>query len=792
MLRFFRKDFVKADGIQVIIAEERIELNQNVWQNARDYFKCGVCDNADVVRILPIVNAKQEIVCYGYQDNEANRELRMLKELERTKEAVQFEEFYPDVHRVIVYGFNELAYYFVKYLEKRRITVSVMGCYWNDLGYTEVRNDTQDMNTLIVYAEDMFQHVEIEQMFIRSASPSFECIDNIYEFNVKQGIIRDVEDEFENVLGKIRDKDIVILGTSLKAQDTYDLLYRYGIDIVAFVEERKDNLTENRFRTLLGKQIISFEEALFLWKDVVLIDCCDKKSALGDRYVERLDYFGYERNRQLILINDYTDIPFSNLVHILFGKKVLLTGDECLCNILSKYLYLVEEGNIEVKYISLGQKVSEADECIQCLVVPNSKNYRKGVDAMNISLRNEVLANMGFHDYTEYFMRHRAFALIDRYLNGSNKKYTVSELTPKGILLGRIPSYSGNVFFRGIMDGHPEILMIPYSDLNNNLFYYCIRLAGVDSNEILSVFWKMYDEEASSKEVYFTDVEKFEKSFKRLVCWKKVFTSQELFIIFHIAYVEMLSGRQFLDVSKMVIYWEPHCISRDEFPFFALWLEDKQINGRTVRLRRNNMSRTGSACESAAIKPAYARANIFHVMFLEEMDSDINGKRCPYQYWEEHILRFEDIKLFPKEKLLKVCEWLDISWSDSMLNTTNLGEVQSYRGNTGFDLQPVFKKSEDFLSEFDRFRISIACSLYQRKYGYTYENCMRFSRKELQEMFLKPFLFEEQESFRMGIKDYMKLYDQMKWKLWNIRKHMILNDICPVMKRFELKQLGKK
>lgn len=792
MLRFCRKDFISTEGVQMIMAEDGIGFNQDMWQGARQYFKCGVCDDADVIRLLPVMDEKQEIVCYAYQDDEANRELRMLKELARMKDALQFEDVFPDIHKVIVYGCNELAYYFVKYLENRPIAVSVMGSYWEYMGYTEARNAVQDADTFIVYAEDVFPCAALDQMVIRSASPAFECVDKIYESNVKMGIIRDTEGDFEHLLKELRGKEIIILETSLKAQDTYDLLCGHGIDIGAFVEERKDKAIQNKSRTLLGKKVVSFERALSLWKNAVFIDCCSQKSALGSRHIELLDYYGYERNKQLFLINDYIDVPFSNLVHVMYGKKVLLTGDECLCKILSEYLYQIEKDNVEVEYICLGQKVTEGEDYIRCLVVPNLKNQRKGVDAENVSRRNKLMADMGFDNYTEYFMRHRAFALIDRYLNSGNEKYTVPKLTPRGICLGRIPPYSGNFFFRGIMDGHPEILMIPYSDLNTNLFYYCIRLAGCDSDEILPKFWKMYDVETASKENYFTDVEKFEESFKRMASLKKVFTSQELFIMFHIAYEEMLSGKQFCDVSDLIVYWEPHYIARDEFPFFALWLEDKKINGQTVRLRRNNMMRTGSACERAASGYSYRQTVMYGVMFLEEVDSDTVGERCPCQYWAEHKLRFEDIKVYSKDTLMKVCEWLGISWSDSMMKTTELGEACSYRGSLDFDLQPVFKKSEDFLSEFDRLRISIACSPYQKKYGYTYENCMKFSRKELQEMFLKSFFFEEREFFDIGIRDYMELYEQMKWNLWNVRKHMVLDDISPEFERFELKQTGKK
>ena len=68
-------------------------------------------------------------------------------------------------------------------------------------------------------------------------------------------------------------------------------------------------------------------------------------------------------------------------------------------------------------------------------------------------------------------------------------------------------------------------------------------------------------------------------------------------------------------------------------------------------------------------------------------------------------------------------------------------------GVVDFDLKPVFNKYEDYFSEFDRFRISISSSPYQKRYGYTYDNCIKYSRRELQEMFFKPFLFDKKSMY---------------------------------------------
>ena len=141
--------------------------------------------------------------------------------------------------------------------------------------------------------------------------------------------------------------------------------------------------------------------------------------------------------------------------------------------------------------------------------------------------------------------------------------------------------------------------------------------------------------------------------------------------------------------------------------------------------------------------------------------------------------------------LLRQCLlWMNqigIAWSDNMLQTTAVGKPLAYRGSVDFDLQAVFNQYADYLSEFDRFRMSIASSPYQKRYGFNYENCLKFSRRELQEMFLKPFLFEEKNIFEF-VKKPDAVHEWLEWQLWNVRKHMILDDVQPEFDRFEVEQ----
>ena len=721
----------------------------------------------------------------------------MLRELRENEQALQFADIFPEYEKVIIWGCNELAFCFAEYLKEQGIEVSVIGRYWNCFGYeTSEQKDSMGGGTdFVIYADGIpLRNNSLYETVIRSASPEFECIDRIYEANVLEERIRNTIGGLDEFMTKLKEeREIVILGADRKAQDTYDLLMAHGIDICGFaMQNKKDEMR-------LGRKIMSIEEAMRSLEHPVFLNYTDVHGALGEEWTEYFDYRGYERNEQYFLVRDYADIPTSNLIHVLHGKKVWLTGDPRLCQLLTDYLNLIENGEVTVQYTVLGEKITAEEEDISCLVVPdykNKKDIRENKEAERREMLRKKMTEMGFIGHTEYFVCIRCFALIDLYLNKGAEKYTVSELLPKGFLLGRIPYRSGNIFFRGVMDGHPEVLISHInSDFHNNVFYYCIRLANIDSDKVMLLFWEIYGAEASSDDIVFLHPEIFEERVKSLLSLKERFTSQELFVLFFTAYIEMISSRHILDVSKLVIYWEPHGIERSEFPYYALWLEDQKVNGNTILLCRDSIVRTGAMynhdynrAKGRNLLPT-PRPTAFWVMF--ENGSALDGEDLNYQYWTEYKMRFEDLKTKPVEKLTEICEVMNIEWSDSMLRTTSNGKPSEFMGIIDFDLKPVFNKYENYFSEYDRFRISIVSSPYQKRYGYTYDNCLKFTRREIQEMFLKPFLFDEKAMFGEPEND-IGLYEWMRWRLWHVRKHMVLDDVTPEFDKFELEKTGEK
>ena len=899
MFRFYHTN-LENNG-DIVINDNLLLMDGDIWQNCRSFLQGFDQKKRHVIELIPVRDAEGELTAYGYQDHEANRELRMLRELRENAQALQFTDIFPEYQEVIIWGCNELAFFFAEYLKEQGITVSVIGQYWNCFGYETCgqRNSLGGDTALVVYAEGIpLQNNSLYETVTRSVSPEFECIDKIYEANVLEGRIHDTIGGFDEFINRLKEEnEIVILGADMQAQDTYDLLMTYGIDICGFaVRDQSDAMQTLNLRGFamqnesdemrLGKKIMSVEEAMRILEHPVFLNYTDVHGALGEEWTEYFDYSGFERNKQYYLVRDYADIPTSNLIHVLRGKNVWLTGDAILCQLLSDYLNSIENGEVNVKFILLGERVSMEKEDILCLVIPDCFVYDADMRAERDDVFKKKLSNMKLMNYTTYFCHSYAFALVDMYLNRNGEKYTVPELSPKGILLGIIPSYCGSDFIRGILDGHPEIILFPrFSEFNDRLFWYCIRLANIESDKVVPNLREMYNVEASDRTFFSAQ---FWERLKILMGLKDRFTSQELFVLFHIAYTETVTEKQISDITNLVIYWEPHCVFRDESPYYALWLEDAKLRGQTMLLRRNNIARLGSWWKYRAKELSFLT---FHrAIFLENPDEGEN--HLTYRYWTEFKMRFEDIKVNPKEKLMEICEQLEIEWSDNMLHTTSGGEGYISCGSMDFELRPVFNKYENYFSSFDRFRIYIASSAYQKKYGYSYDDCLSFSRRELLDMFMKPFLFEKtfDGKNRHKILEYIKNHDKLilygignncqgllrlvdesvkrrllysdkkaesesvifrgrnviaprelssvykdynilvtsnvyskdiehefenigidpsrvyyiretfeldicewvGWQLWNVRKHMVLDDVYPEFDRFELKQTGEK
>ena len=121
------------------------------------------------------------------------------------------------------------------------------------------------------------------------------------------------------------------------------------------------------------------------------------------------------------------------------------------------------------------------------------------------------------------------------------------------------------------------------------------------------------------------------------------------------------------------------------------------------------------------------------------------------------LVRFEDLKLYPKETTEKLCEFLRIPWSETCLHITTNGEDSGIvDGTAGFDITPVYNMHLEHMSTLDYYRIELLNAKNFQVWGYKlkYYDGTKYSPEDLKKLFDIPFKVETQE------------LDPEKWPGW--------------------------
>ncbi len=756
-------------------------LKEDAWEGARKCFE-RYLQQFGIEPILPVIDEERNLLCFAYQDNEADQELRMLDELTDYKSALGFKDVYPQYEHVTVHGCNELSYYFIVYLRKQGIPVSVSGELWENFEslrdvYKREDYEVIDYKNLNIYGEGVLP--KDERLELRpSVSAEFECVDKIYENNILEGIIHDAEGNIEDVVKYFKGKMIAVLGADANAMNLYDFFIANGIDICCFISDKDAG------KEIFGKTVVTRIDAAEMWPDIIFVQPDKKYSAWGFGETNLYHSLGYKRNRQFFLIQDYIELPENGLRNLLVHRlgqiqgRLVLTGDLWLCTAMAGALEKDSLYHKNIVFCDILQKYTKAkgympqiqanelktdDFCL--IMLPRYYACFKD-EKRKVVYRKDLLKR-----YEEALHQYNITNEIDypfedvkwiRPNDLSDDKKTA--FRPKRIILGAINAFSGNYLFGGIMEGHPDILKMRESVLSCNLYSFCVRLSMLPSCSILQSFWEMFDAEISRGDGYeFPDKAVFHGCMEELLKEKDRFTSQELFVILHIAYARML-GMITEDISNMTIYWEPHGVPREEVEHYAKWLDALNSDGYIVNVVRNSYMRAGSNFGCIEENRPIDRV-VTAVYYPEE-------EKKEYENWKRIVLRFEDLKLNPKQEMGEFCEKTGLVWSDMLLNVKT-----SYKSVSGFDPAPVYRTWEEYFSSFDRFRISLITEPWQKRYDYPYVCSLDFNRRQLQEMFLKKFRFEENWVF--GDQELENAF--LKWRqkmindrLWIVRRTDIL------------------
>ena len=333
------------------IKRDYVIFNEDIWENGRRYFRDQIHD-FNHLEMLPVLNEERKLITFAWQDDEANRELRMLEELMECDDAVGFQDVYSAYDIVIISGFNELVWCFAQYLKKLNMPFKLEDIMWKELLCQEDLNqynlhETLDYRRYIVNGEGSGpwnERVELRN----SVSAEFECVDRIYEENIKRKIIKNCPMSFENMLLKLQRRQIGILGTGYDALNAYDALLGHGVDICCFISETEEK-TE---RTIFGKKVLNRIEAVRSFSEIVFVEAESRNSIWGVGGTDFYHYIGYKRNDGFFILRDYMEIFNDGLRNIIAylledsNKRLILLGDVLLC--LNLYQAIKEWGGGKV------------------------------------------------------------------------------------------------------------------------------------------------------------------------------------------------------------------------------------------------------------------------------------------------------------------------------------------------------------------------------------------------------------------------------------------------------------
>jgi len=729
------------------VRREYLILNEDIWKCARVFYRKYPCDGTEY--LIPVLDQNFQLYCFAYEDMDANREIRMLRELTELPDALQFTDVYAEYKYVKIYEFNELAYFFAQYLKRMNVSVEVSGAMWQYF-FIGHECDAPDYEYFTVWAEgiDGRRHSWRENL-LRSVSVEFECIDRIYEANIRCGNIQDGEGDFLWLIERIRnEKAIIVVGTGINSLNVYDLLQEYGIDILCFMSEDQRDWK----RKLFGKEIFSKERIVSSIQKPIFLECSFENSCWGFGEVDRYDYEGYKRNKQYFFIKDYTEIRVGVLHNILKGKEVILVGNYNLCSNVKHALVKAECEKVTYWDLLAEKEIGDnlavqgrtANNIVALIVEPQylcDNGYSDMVKEKK-RLYYKSLEELGIYDISQYFSESEVLVSIQQ---TKMKKYSIPCLTPRAILLNISGHMSGNEFFGNLLDGHPDVLQMDWGieSIRSNMFLVCIQLAEESGSNILQAFWKIYDAITTQETKVFSCRKGiFNKKFEELLTYKDSFTSQELFVLIHIAYAEAW-GQKISCLQDVLIYYEQRMEIGKRRPIYKKWLSDEKVMGFTINITRNAYTRVGSLFNLLRQSRNFFFPKIGTLW--NHMEYSIEHRRSSGK-WKRLEVKFESIKLLPQATLSAICDEMGIAWDDRLLVTTFHGTTAEYRSGkesiTNFDLKPVYNLYEEYFSDFDRFRINMIFAKEQNRYGYSYVSCRNFSRRQLQEMFLMEYRFE--------------------------------------------------
>ena len=385
------------------------------------------------------------------------------------------------------------------------------------------------------------------------------------------------------------------------------------------------------------------------------------------------------------------------------------------------------------------------------------------------------------------------------------------------VAFSSIDSHCGNAMIDSLLDYHDNLLTIKEFGLSAFGSFYEEVLKEKTVIEFLNAFIEnQQDKKYYSFLAFFCKVyngsdaalpnfEKFINALRWVLQDTIIPTEQEWFIALYLANAMALE-RELNSRIVPAIFHAPHTV------FGSDWEKETEYFVKFYKtfpyLKTFSALRRPDARIGGDIKYELKCRELYHLKSRECVDimirecgdmKNIDWRRAYYnqeaffEYDQMAILRYEDIKAYPRETLLALCEYLDIPWSDAIMTCTHNG-LHTIYNDAGtviddFDLAPLSQTYyEKYLNIFDCFRLEVLYAKFYEPLGYKarYYNGFVYSDEEIEKMMEIPFqfdMFDDKKSDEVQIKMKQKLKELLTYmKDWE--KKLKRTEVIPCQLNF--------
>ncbi|MBD3879416.1 MAG: hypothetical protein SR1Q5_07010 [Quinella sp. 1Q5] len=339
------------------------------------------------------------------------------------------------------------------------------------------------------------------------------------------------------------------------------------------------------------------------------------------------------------------------------------------------------------------------------------------------------------------------------------------------LVQSRPRSFSGSDFFNMILDSHPSLLTIGWHGLS--IFTLLWKIFCKDKtvkeavehlrnpNEKEELFLRNLNLANMLKYKYKERLPFFLEGLTLYLNPEKKYGLHDWFKAFYLS-ANAAVGRKFLQRITPAIFYDIHGMNQHKKRIGFNWkenlnMDNELMNGfkykRYVGVVRYPLTKIGSV-NTTVVKngetPVYHSPFSVIKLYAEKNScGPYMNENNPAFSVSRHV-RFEDLKLYPRETTEKLCEFLRIPWSESCLHITTNGEDSGIvDGTAGFDIKPVYiyKKHLQHLSPLDYYRIELLNVKNFEFYGYRlrYYDGKKYTVEDLKKLFDIPFKVETQD-----------------------------------------------